>query len=388
MKIVFYSIVLNHHQAPLADAFYEKFGKQYCFVELRNCMETKGDESDYSTRPYLLRAWESDEAWSKAMHLAKTADVCVFGGYEALPFEKARMKEGLFSFDMSERMLKRGWLNLLSPRILKMVLAYHFGGWRKKPLYKLCMSAFAKEDQYKLCSFKNRCYKWGYFTQVDEDYDIEAAIICGSTFEITQIMWCARFLSWKHPELPVIMARKLKDKGYKFRLRMYGGEGNAARHDKVFPRKKLEALIEEQGVTDCVFLMGNRPNEEIIEEMKKSDIFLFTSDKQEGWGAVANESLSSGCALVASNAIGSTPYLVEDGVNGGLFNSCNVNSLTEKVEWLLTHPYELKQIKKNAYIRMRELWSPKRAVDAFMNLVDDINNGRGTTIEFGPCSKA
>lgn len=35
-------------------------------------------------------------------------------------------------------------------------------------------------------------------------------------------MWCSRYLKWKHPEMPVLLAARLKDKGYHFILDMYG----------------------------------------------------------------------------------------------------------------------------------------------------------------------
>lgn len=388
MKLVFYSLILNHHQAPVADEFYRILEDNYAFVETAACDDKKGATDNYSTRPYLVKAWESSDAWNRAMQLAETAEVCVFGGFEALPFLKARMQKGLLSFDMGERMLKRGWLNLASPRILKMILAYHLGGWRKKPLYKLCMSAFTAGDQHKLLSYYDKCYKWGYFTHVNEDFDVEALIMDASTSEITPLMWCSRFLTWKHPELPVQMAVKLKTKGCKFRIDMYGDEGNAARHDAVYPRKKLEKLIAELGVGDCVHLMGNRPNDEILEAMRKSAIFLFTSDRYEGWGAVANESLSNGCVLVASDEIGSAPYLIKDGFNGFMFKSCDVESLTEKVEWLLTHPAEIKTMQQNAYDNMCAFWSPKHAAKSLLKLIDELQNGRESTIEVGPCSIA
>lgn len=390
MKLVFYSLFLNHHQACVADEFYKILGDNYAFVELSGAYDSKGATEDYSKRPYLVKAWESAEAWQKAMDLAETAEVCVFGGYEALPFEKARMKRGLLSFDMGERMLKRGWLNLASPRILKMIMAYHLGGWNKKSLYKLCMSAFTKQDQYRLRSFKDKCFKWGYFTSVEisgcENF-VEASTDV-STSGIAPLMWCSRYLMWKHPELPVQMAKRLKDKGYRFLLSMYGDEGMAAKHDGVYPKVKLESLIAELGVGDCVRLMGNRPNNEILEAMRKSDIFLFTSDRLEGWGAVANESMANGCALVASDAIGSSPYLIENGFNGFMFKSCDVESLTEKVEWLLTHPENLVQMKRNAYERMRDVWSPRCAAKALLQLIEDLKCGNESSLLSGPCSKA
>lgn len=87
------------------------------------------------------------------------------------------------------------------------------------------------------------------------------------------------------------MAAKLKKKGYKFYIKMYGDEGNAAKYDTIYPRAELLKLIDQLGVQDCVELMGSRPNSEILKAMQESEIFLFTSDKMEGWGAVANESI-------------------------------------------------------------------------------------------------
>ena len=388
MKLVFYSIVLNHHQACLADEFYKVLGDEYAFVETAECHEKKGAVEDYSKRPYLIKAWQSTEARNVAMQLALTAEVCVFGGHDALPFEKARMKKALLSFDMGERMLKRGWLNLLSPRILKMVLAYHLGGWSKKPIYKLCMSAFAAKDQYKLHSYRGKCFKWGYFTHVDENIDIEAAIQADLTSEITQLMWCGRFLKWKHPELPVQMAKRLKEKGYKFQLSMYGDDGNAAKHDAIYTCESVQELIDKFNVGDCVRLMGTRPNNEVLFAMRKSSIFLFTSDKQEGWGAVANEALSNGCVLVASDAIGSAPFLIRDGENGFLFKSGNVDSLACKVEWLLLHPSEMRKMQLSAYAGMKKLWSPRKAAANLLELIDNIKNIRVPSILEGPCSKA
>lgn len=46
--------------------------------------------------------------------------------------------------------------------------------------------------------------------------------------------------------------------------------------------------------------------------------------------------MSNGCVLIGSNAIGSIPYLLVDGSNGLVFESCNLDSLCEKVKYLLT----------------------------------------------------
>lgn len=383
MKLVFYSLVLNHHQACVADEFYDILGDDYAFVETAECHDQKGATEDYSKRPYLVKAWESAEAWQHAIGLAETAEVCVFGGYEALPFEKARMKRGLLSFDMGERMLKHGWLNLASPRILKMIMSYHLGGWSRKPLYKLCCSAFAKGDQYKLWSFKNRCFKWGYFTSVGS-YDDGTK----RYNETVRLMWCARFLTWKHPELTVVLASLLKKDGYKFHIDIYGGEGLNVAHEKVYSRETLERLVERLDVKDCVTFQGLKPNAEILQAMREHDIFLFTSDMTEGWGAVANEAMTNGCCLVGSDAIGAVPYLVKDGVNGMQFKSCNVQDLYKTVRFLMDNPEKRMEMASEGQTFLCDVWSPRKAAEALLALIDDLRQGKDTSILEGPCSKA
>lgn len=91
---------------------------------------------------------------------------------------------------------------------------------------------------------------------------------------------------------------------------------------------------------------------------------LTTSDRFEGWGAVANESLANGCVLVASDAIGSSPYLISDGVNGFMFKSAStktsfghqdqkaLDDLTEKVAWLLDNKERMKEMQRAAFLTM------------------------------------
>lgn len=377
MKLVYYSPVLNHHQASLADEFYKIFGKNYAFVETRKCMDKKGGTEDYSTRSYLVRSWESKKIYQEAMSLALNAEVCVFSGYEALPFEKARMKKGLLSFDMGERMLKRGWFNLLSPRILKMVIAYHLGGWGKKAIYKLCIGGFVASDQYKLKTFKGKCYKWGYFTNVMGLKNKRLKV--KQLDDSVSLMWCARFIDWKHPELAVKLAKKLKSDGYNFKLNMYG-DGQM--------KSIIQKCIDNFGLTDYVYLKGNLPNEQIQEAMSNHDIFLFLSDEKEGWGVVANEAMTNKCCLVISDMIGSVPYLVKDSYNGMVFKSRSLDSLYKQVKYLIDHPSEITIMAERGYQDIVNLWSPKQAAANFLTLVKDIQNDRFSGLQEGPCSKA
>lgn len=380
MQIVFFSNFINHHQANVADELYKLTNGNYTFVELCPIYDwlLKGGYSDLSSRPYVLQAWRNKENMDRAMELLYSADVALFSCPESWKYEALRAKTGKLTFDVSERWLKRGWLNLMSPRLLK-YFWYYFTVLAHKNVYKLCSSAFACSDHYKLHSFKNKCYKWGYFTKVDENYTVEASLGVSTSGTLHTFMWCARFLKWKHPELPIQMAVRLKEKGYKFVLDMYGSG------EELEPNK---ALAKYLNVEDVVNFKGNMPNNDILKAMREHELFLFTSDKNEGWGAVANESMSNGCAIVASDAIGSIPFLVNDGVNGCVFESCNLDSLCEKVEWLLDNPEKRLQIAAKAYQTMRDVWSPKIAANNFLKLVKMLQGGNNTLPIDGPCSKA
>lgn len=380
MIIVYVSNFLNHHQKLVADILYTTEGVEYTFVEtipMYNWLK-RGGYTDYSQEPYVLKAWENIENKQKTIDLVLAADIAIFSCPESLQYQVIRAKTGKLTFDVSERWLKRGWLNLASPRLLK-YLWYYFTVFNHKRVYKLCSSAFACGDHYKLHSFKDKCYKWGYFTKVDRNLDVEESLGVSNSETLHTLMWCARFLKWKHPELPIQMAARLKEKGYKFVLDMYGSGKEL---------EKTQALSKLLNVEDVVCFKGNMPNDEILKAMREHEIFLFTSDKNEGWGAVANESMSNGCAIVASDAIGSIPFLVNDGINGCIFESCNLNSLCEKVEWLLDNPTERKKITINAYHTMRDIWSPQNAANNFLKLVEVLQSGNNTMLINGPCSKA
>lgn len=406
MKIVFYSVVLNQHQAPVADELWELTVHQYAFVELINLGDSKGGIEDYSKRPYLIRAWENRESFQRAMELARTAECCVFGGVDALPFQKERMRMGLLSLDMGERWLKHGWKSLASPRLLKWLLAYYIGGWKNKPLYKLCMSGFAAKDHRLLGTFRGKCYKWGYITSVEVRASNKEQSI--ASVSPVSLMWCARFLKLKHAELPIFLASRLKKIGYKFHLDMYGDGTERGRAEQLAIELGLSVCTlsdainnrgENTELQDIVF-HGNVPNDMVRDAMKRSDIFLFTSDKYEGWGAVANESMSCGCAIVASDTIGSVPYLIREGINGysfkapATYSSADnpdldaLDSLTERVNSLLKDRQRMRDMQEQASETMQSIWNPHHAAQCLLQLVDDLQNGRDTSIAEGPCSKA
>lgn len=117
---------------------------------------------------------------------------------------------------------------------------------------------------------------------------------------------------------------------------------------------------------------------------------MFTSDFGEGWGAVLNEAMNSGCAVIASHAAGATPYLVKNGENGLIYEFGNDEKLYEKLKYLLLNPKEQKRLGAAAYKTISEEWNAEIAAERFLNLTKSILNGEKNPYIYknGPCSKA
>ena len=380
MKITFVTNLVNHHQIPLADEFYSMLGNDYAYIANEPLPDwlIKGGYDPSLDRPYVIRPYKCEEEMLRARKLIAESDVVIIG---AAPddFIESRLKDNKLTFRYAERYFKsRPWY-FPDPRIFISFYKRHFR-YRNKNLYLLAASAYTANDVYHMHCYKDKVYKWGYFTRVDYfPLEVCKKLDASSAESLPHIIWCARFLRLKHPELPILLAERLKAKGYHFSLDMYGS-GEELENTK-FLASKLD-------VNDVVTFCGNLPNDQIIIKMRESEIFLFTSDKREGWGAVLNESMSNGCAVVVGNMIGAAPFLIKDGENGLLFKSENIDSLEEKVCYLLEHPEERIRIAKGAITTMRNEWSPTIAAQRFLHLTKRLMHNSDSDFSDGPCSKA
>ena len=380
MKIAFFTNFINHHQVHVADELYHSEGVEYTFVATEPLPDSfkKAGYPDYSTRPYLLNAYESAEKKQEALQLALYADVVIIGSASE-EYVTKRIQLGKLTFRYSERWFKsRPWY-LSGPRAWVNYYKNHIR-YKNKPLYMLAASAYTANDVYAIGAYKNKVFKWGYFTIVESEKKVEAPNLGASTLESTPLMWCARFLKWKHPELPVQLAKRLKEDGYTFTIDMFG---SGVEFENTWE------LIKQLQVEDVVHLRGNLPNKEILQQMQSHEIFLFTSDQNEGWGAVLNEAMSSGCAVVSSNRIGSTPFLIDDGRNGLIFESKNIDSLYYQVKRLIDDSNLRNQLSREAVRTMQDVWSPKNAAKQLLNLIKALQNSDEQSIPLdGPCSRA
>ena len=378
MTLTFVTNYVHHHQVPLADEFYKLLGDNYHYIVTLPLPESfvKGGYDSAINRPYIIRSYESEEKMNVARQLINESDVVIHGAAPA-ELSLARQKDNKVTFFYSERWLKHLNIHSFSPKRLLNIYKNYFR-FRHARSYMLCASAYTAKDVHIFGCFPHKCFKWGYFTAID--FDVKNTACKMTTGGKVKIMWCARFVKLKHPEVPVMLAQRLKRKGYNFDIDMFG-------NGEEFENIKL--LIEKMGLADCVHLLGAKPNSAILNEMRQHAIFLFTSNRIEGWGAVINESMSNGCIPVMSDVVGSGPYLIKEGVNGFRYRFGNMDSLESKVCSVLDNPQTMSSLSDNAMSTMQNIWSPQNAAISFLRLANYALENRldSYDLQDGPASR-
>lgn len=364
MKIVFVSNYINHHQIPFCNAMWEETEGQFAFIQTQPMEEERVQMGwqDNNGQEYLHRYYE-EEALCKKLIL--DSDVVLFGGCDDECYVEERLKSGKPLVRISERLYKTGQWKAVSPRGL--LKKYHdHTKYRNQSVYLLCAGAYVSSDFHIVRSYPQKMFCWGYFPET-KHYDVDK-LLENKGYEqkgdkIPYLLWAGRFIDWKHPLLPLQTAKYLKVQGLAFHMDMVGGGAM---------EPEVRDCLSMLGLEDCVNLTGYKTPEEVRGLMEKADIYLLTSDRQEGWGAVANEAMNSGCALIANHMVGAAPYLVCQGQNGFLFRDGKDEMLFETAEKLVKDEALRKSVGRNAYTTIREVWNAGNAAKELLKLIENV----------------
>ncbi len=371
MKIVFVSNYYNHHQSAISEEFFRQTGGQYYFIQSEP-MSNERKNMGWAQKDlpeFVIESYKDKTIYKKCLDLINNADVVIMGSAPEKLIHK-RIKSGKLVFRYSERVYKN-WKNKLTLPLR--FIKYHWAN--SKNTYLLCASAYAAHDYALTGNFIGKAYKWGYFPAVKKYEDVTTLI---DNKIPTSILWVGRLIELKHPDASIRIAKRLKQAGYNFQLSLIG-IGDL--------ENEISDMIKQEGVEDCVKMLGAMTPENVRRHMEQSEIFLFTSDFNEGWGAVLNESMNSACAVVASHAIGSVPFLINDGKNGFIYKNANEDDLFNKVKILLDNSEKRKQISLEAYKTMAETWNADNAVKNLMILVENLNKNKSIILRDQPCEK-
>ena len=369
MKIVFVSNYINHHQIPFCEAMCRQEGVSFLFVQTEPMEEERirlGWGLDPASLPYVIVAYE-DEA--RAKREMAEADVLLTGGEGPADIVEQRLKAGRPVIRVCERIYREGQWKRFSPRGLVRKYQDHIR-YRKAPCYLLCCGAYVASDFSLIGAYPDKMFRWGYFPPLRRYTEEELAALGSADGGELRILWAGRFMPLKHPEFAVDLAERLKASGVPFRLDMVGG----GELDEA-----LRASVREKHLDSLVTFCGFLSPDEVRGYMERADIFLFTSNYLEGWGAVVSEAMNSGCAVVAGAQAGAVPYLIRNGSNGVIFRGEDEEDFLRRALALAGAGREnIKRMGKAAYHTIADLWNADTAAARLAAFCRSIAEGTGS----------
>lgn len=377
MTFTFVSNYINHHQIPLCEALYKTLGEDFTFIQTMPMEEERvamGWGVDIQKLPYVLCLYEKEYECLKKI---AESDVVLFGWTEREDIVASRLQSGRTTLRVSERLYREGQWKAISPRGLIAKYNEHIK-YRRQNVCMLCAGAYTASDFHLIGAYPDKMFRWGYFTALRkyDETQLDAMKIQDGALHI---VWAGRFIPLKHPEYVIRLAKHLRDKGYQYHIHMLGD-------GELEPSMKQE--VTDLGLSGSFTFYGYTEPEKVRDVMEQCHIHLFTSNYLEGWGAVVNEGMNSGCVEVVNAQVGAAPYLIRHGENGLVYPDDSYEKMEALVEDLFAHWDDRKQMGWAAYETIRDMWNAEHAAKELLRFVSDLQKGRIIAAEEGPLSNA
>lgn len=437
MKITFISNYINHHQIPLCDAIYKYLGEDFHFIQCMDMEEKRvemGWGIDTAKYPYVeLYTRDKD----RCLQLIQDADVLILGWSGVPEVDEIVLGSDKPIIRISERIYREGQWKAISPRGLQSKYKEHIR-FKDKPVYLLCAGAYVAADFALIHAYPGKKYRWGYFPPThiitaqehkkkfkkfqdyedtvdldntdetfkfirtdgqadnrDNDKDNASAQTEGNVANAgiskiaddsvrldqipLEIMWAGRFIKLKHPEYAIMAMKDIAGKYRNVHLTMIG-DGELL--------EEMKELARQYKVYHRITFCGNMEPAAVRKKMLDADIFLFTSNYLEGWGAVVNEAMNAGCAVIASGEAGCVPYLIKDDINGCVYRKGRYSEMLKKLTALLENPIRIGRMGLEAYNTIIDKWNAENAANELIRFCKDLLKGYPSPAEDGPLSEA
>ena len=149
--------------------------------------------------------------------------------------------------------------------------------------------------------------------------------------EKLRIVTVARYTQQKNVLTYLKAIRMVKEMGLNVHFDWYG--------DKKHNAAYFAEIEKEYQLLDIAdYLTLHNPNQKIEEEYRKADMFCLPS-LYEGYPNVVAEAMSCGLPILCSNVY-ENPYIVEDGVNGFLFDPKKPEAIADAIKKMVGLSYE------------------------------------------------
>lgn len=377
MKIVFVSSVLNHHQVEFCDEMYRYCKGEFYFVSTMDMEQQRLDlKYELFDRPYNIFMHQSKEQKRIAEQLFMNADVVMLG-VEMRDCMRKRLEKGKITFLCKERLFKEKPSLYWRLRCWAYVVREYYP-FRWKPFYMLAASAYSLKDYRSLGFFAGKTFSWGYFPPI-KYLEVDQLIKERSTHQELHIMWAGRMIPWKNARYVVSVAEALKNQGIMFHVDMVGAGVQL---------EDLKQQVKMNNLEKYIAIHNPMPPDEIRKMMEQTDIYLFTSNREEGFGVVLVEAMNSACCVVASDTAGSTRMLVRDGYNGRIYRNDDVKQLCDIVIELARDYEQMTRLCEAGYQTVIGVHNAQIAAKRFYDVCQAmISNNKVPEYEYGPMSK-
>lgn len=152
--------------------------------------------------------------------------------------------------------------------------------------------------------------------------------------DVLRIVTVARYTGQKNVLTYMKAVRMVKDMGLNVHFDWYGDKKHNAAYFA-----EIEKEYQQFDIADYMTL--HDPNQKIEEEYRKADIFCLPS-LFEGYPNVVAEAMSCGLPILCSNVY-ENPYIVEEGVNGFLFDPTKPEAIANAIKKMVRLSYEDRQ---------------------------------------------
>ena len=372
MRIVFISNFLNHHQLPLIRSLQQYFEEvKFISTEIIPEERLQLGYDEMTKQEFLIDATDQRNL-DIAMSICSDFEIAIIGSAPDT-FIHQRLIQNKITFRYMERIFKQTDLLALHPNMIRSILVNHTK-YRNRNLYLLCAGYNVKRDFSFYGAYPKKAFKWGYFPEfIEYSKDMLTRTLDN---EVLKLIWVGRYLRWKHPDKMIDVAKFLEKNKVKFQITMIGTGPLLDEFKNKIHRNRLD---------DYFCIMGSVNHKEVRDHLVRSDIFLFTSDRNEGWGAVLNEAMNSACVIIANKSIGSTGYLIKHGENGLLYK--NDFELYHALSLIIQNPSIRIDMGLKAYDTIAEIWNSSVAAEHLYLLSKSLIENRSVKL-FGPCSRA
>jgi len=378
MKVLQVTNLISHHQLPIAQNLVSALGTQnfrFAALDLPDQERLRMGWNGAEKEPWILRVAETESDKIQFERWWDEADVVICGErrFERMADRLMLRKPCLY---MSERWWKPplGSLRLVWPKFRRMAMQFKRIA-RAPDFHYLANGPFAAIDISKIADLENRLWQWGYFPPLPTDQPSPSP-----QTQTLRILWAGRMLDWKRVDTLIKATATLQREGIPVELTLVGDGPK---------RGALEQLAASVLSPGRYCFAPPLPAHQVPLLMGMHDVYVLPSSAYEGWGAVINEAMACGRAVVASSQAGAAAAMIDHGVNGLLFQPGDWRDLSNHLGILAADRALLTSLGQAAQRTIRDTWSPRIAAERLIDFSNALLEQREPPeYESGPLAPA